>query len=217
MKVHFAPLAASMSVRIALDEASWPAEFVEVELATRRLRSGGDYCEVHPLGAVPVVELDDGSQLTETSAILQEIARQRPDAGLAPTDPMGVRALQSWLAFVSAELHRGVFGILVDRRATPGAKEYALGRAAERLPYLAAHLEGREFLLERFSVADAYLVTILGTSVATPIALSDYPPIAVYAARLGARPSVQRAFSLERKLYAEAAARNRATPETKTA
>ncbi|WP_233587251.1 glutathione binding-like protein [Corallococcus sp. CA049B] len=82
-----------------------------------------------------------------------------------------------------------------------GAKAYALERGTARLAYLEKHLTGREFLLERFSVADAYLVTVLGWSVATPIDLKQWPALSAYFARLQKRPGVAKAFAEERALY----------------
>jgi uncharacterized small protein (TIGR04563 family) len=55
-------------------------------------------------------------------------------------------------------------------------KTYTLGKASSRLGYLA----DREYLLDRFSVADAYLVTVLNGTLAAPIVLG----------RLCSRPSV---------------------------
>ena len=85
MELYFAPLACSMSARIALAEAGAAIDLVEVDTHAKRvLTTGADYRAVNPLGYVPALRLDDGTVLTENSAILQYIADQYPEAQLAP-------------------------------------------------------------------------------------------------------------------------------------
>jgi glutathione S-transferase len=93
--------------------------------------------------------------------VLQCIADAYPKSGLAPaTGPERYR-LQEWLNFVTSELHKQVFIALLDENSPEGAKQFARDKAGPRLDYLNSRLEGREFLLDRFTVADAYLLTIL--------------------------------------------------------
>ncbi|GMU01468.1 glutathione binding-like protein [Corallococcus caeni] len=201
MQLYFSPLSCSAATRICLYEAGAEAVFTEVDRKTKRTPDGRDYLEVNPLGLVPTLRTDDGDLLTENASILQYLAGALPHAGLAPDDSRGRVRLQQWLSFVGTELHKATFSPLLDAEAPEGAKGYALGKATARLAYLEQHLTGREFLLERFSVADAYLVTVLGWSVATPIDLKKWPAISAYLARLQERPSVAKAFSEERRLY----------------
>ncbi len=72
-------------------------------------------------------------------------------------------------------------------------------------------MKDREFLLDRFSVADAYLATILNWTRATPeIDLSAYPNVKAYLGRMRARPSVAAALAAEIPLYQAEAARRKA-------
>jgi glutathione S-transferase len=64
-------------------------------------------------------------------------------------------------------------------------------------------------LLRRFSVADAYLFTVLTWSLATPVDLKEWPVLADFRARLGERKSVARAFAEELDLYRREQARTR--------
>jgi glutathione S-transferase len=148
-----------------------------------------------------VLELPGGFTISENAAVLQRIAHAFPDARLAPTDPDGVARLQQWLCFVGTELHKGLFTPLLEREATAEAKAYALGKAESRLSFLAEQLAGREFLLDHFSVADAYLFTILNWASATPVDLKPWATLIGYQARLRERPSVARAFAEELALY----------------
>jgi len=200
-----------MATRIALYEANAPATFVEVDARTKRtLADGADFYAINPMGLVPTLALDDATVLTENAAILQYLADRFPAAELAPRDPIGRIRLAQWLSFIATELHKGVFNPIFDRRAPDAVKAYALERAAPRLAIVDRHLTERSFLLDAFSVADAYLVTVLTWTLATPVQLSQYPALHAYSARLRERPSVARALAEERPLYAAERARNAA-------
>ena len=78
------------------------------------------------------------------------------------------------------------------------------------MAYLNGHLAGREFLLDRFSIADAYLFTVLNWKIAVPVDLAKWPAVLDYYRRMKARPSVARALSEEHALYAEEQKRKQA-------
>jgi glutathione S-transferase len=214
MDFYFSPLACSMATRIALAEAGGTANMIEIDPANKKvLATGEDYFAVNPLGLVPALRTDDGEVLTENAAILQFIADRFPAAALAPpaSDAIGRARLQQWLCFIGTELHKGLLTPLLDRKAPEEVKAYTLRRYASRLAYLNAHLSGREFLLDRFSVADAYLATVLGWTQATPqIDLSQYPAVKAYLERMRARPSVAAALGVEIPLFRAEIARQKA-------
>jgi len=201
MKLYFSPLACSLAARIALYEARAEVSFEEVDPKTKLTASGRDFRRVHPLGLVPVLELPNGELLSENAAVLQYIARVHPDAHLTPTDALGVARLQQWLCFIGTELHKGLFTPLLVEQAGPEAKSYALGFAESRLSWVAGRVQGREFLLDQLTVADAYLFTILNWAVATPVDLKPWPALVEYHARLRKRPCFERAFNEELPLY----------------
>ena len=202
MKLYFSPLSCSMATRITLYEAGATAEYVEVDPKTKQTLSGADFAAINPLGLVPVLELPDGAVITENAAILQFVAERFSALELAPRDALGRARLQQWLSFVGTELHKALFVPLLDEKASEPVKSYALAKADSRLARLAAALDRREFLLDRFSVADAYLFTVLNWSAVTPVNLSAFPVVAAYHQRLVQRPAVARAFKEEKILYA---------------
>ena len=214
MELYFAPLACSMSTRIALAEAGAAIDLVEVDTHAKRvLTTGADYCVVNPLGYVPALRLDDGTVLTENSAILQYIADQYPEAQLAPpaSDRIGRAKLRQWLSFIGAELHKGLMTPLLGDKTPHEVKAWTLDKYAPRLAYLDAKLKDREFLLDRFSVADGYLTTVLNWTRATPeIDLSAYPNVKAYLERMRARPSVAAALATEIPLFHAEVARRKA-------
>jgi len=201
MKLYFSPLACSMATRIALQEAGLDAELIQIDRQTRRAPDGVDLHDLNPLGFVPVLQLDDGQVLTENAAILQLVAERSRHAQLAPRDPLGRARLHQWLSFIGTELHKAVFTPLLDKKADEGARRYALASAAPRLALLEQHLARHQLLLDQFTVADAYLFTILNWTQAVPVSLTPWPAITAYLARLRQRDSVARAVAIETELY----------------
>ena len=210
MELYFSPLACSMASRIALYEADAEAKFREVDPKTKRTLEGDDFYSVNPLGLVPTIKLDDGVVLTENAAILQFIADRSPEAGLAPPAGLPRAKLQQWLSFVGTELHKALFIPLFDKKMPEEGKARALEKGEKTLNYLNAYLEGREFLLDRFSVADAYLFTVLNWRIATPVDLKKWPAIDAYYHRLKQRPAFARALAEEHARYAEEVRRHKA-------
>jgi glutathione S-transferase len=210
MELYFAPLACCMSSRIALYEAGAEARYHQVDPMTKRVLTGGrDFLAVTPLGQVPALRTESGELLIENAAVLQYVA-DHAGGDLAPARGIERYRLQQWLSFIGTELHKVVYIPLLDEKAPEGARAYARENAARRFDYLNSHLEGQEFLLDRFSVADAYLVTVLNWSKAAGIDLGKWPAVERYYERLLKRPSVARAVAEERALHAEEMARREA-------
>jgi len=211
MELYFSPMACSLASRISLYEAGADdTRFIEVDPKTKRTLSDKDYLQIYPLGLVPLVRLDDGSLLSENAAILQYIAARYPQAELAPRDDIERARLQQWLCFIGTELHKGLFIPLFDQKAPDGTRAHTLKKYESRLNSLDNHLTGREFLLDRFSVADAYLYTILNWTVPTRVDLTPWSAIKAYHERLQKRPSVANAFQEEFALYRAELARHQA-------
>ncbi|WP_316978877.1 glutathione S-transferase N-terminal domain-containing protein [Shumkonia mesophila] len=209
MDLYFSPLACSMATRIALYEAGLDCNYVRVDTKTKRVADGSDFLAVNPMGQVPVVRTDDGERLTENTAILQYVAGLKPEAGLAPQEGFQRHRLQQWLAFITSELHKAVFSPLFSPNSPEGAKAFARQCAEQRFAYLNDALDGREFLLDRFTVADAYLTTVLNWANSTGIDLGKWPAVQAYFDRLRKWPSVARAMAEEFALY-----RNGKAPQT---
>ena len=210
MDLYFSPLACSLASRIALYEAGAEARFIEVDPKSKRTPDGVDYREIYPVGLVPLLRLDDGSLLRENAAILQYIAARYPQAELVPADAAERARVQQWLSFIGTELHKGLFIPLFDQKAPEGTRPHVLKKQESRLKYLNDYLRGRDFLLDRFTVADAYLYTVLNWTTATSVDLTTFPAIQQYHRRLQKRPSVAKAFQEELALYKAELARHQA-------
>jgi glutathione S-transferase len=210
MELFFSPLACSMASRMTLYEAGAAAAYVEVDPTTKRTLTGLDYFTINPLGLVPALRIDGGEVLLENAAILQFIADRYAEASLAPPSGMARARLQQWLSFIGTELHKALFIPLFDKSLADTTRAKTLEAGAKRLAYLDKHLDGREHLLDRFSVADAYLTTVLSWNIATPVDLEAWPAIDAYFARMKSRPAIARAMKEEFALYAEEQKRHKA-------
>jgi glutathione S-transferase len=198
MKLYYAPGACSLSPHIALQEAGLPHKAIRADLKTKQMEDGGDYKAKNPLGYVPALELDDGTMLFEGPAIVQYIADKAPAKHLAPANGSVDRyKLQSWLNFVSTEVHKG-FSPLFNPAMPDDAKKIAKERLATRFAHLEKHFASHDYLMgSAYSVADGYLFTTLNWTKPTQIDLTPYPKLMAYHARIGSRPAVQAAMKAE--------------------
>lgn len=198
MKLYFSPGACSLASHIALREAGLPFELVKTNVRDQTTSDGGSFTTINPKGYVPALGLDDGEVLSEGAAILQYIADRKPTARLAP--PSGTMPhyhLLEWLNFIVSELHKG-FGPLLRPGADEAGKASARERLGKRFAYTANHLASRQYLVgDHFTVADAYLYTVLTWTKLSGIDLSTWPVLVAYRDRIQQRPAVQAARSAE--------------------
>jgi glutathione S-transferase len=207
MELYFSPMACSLATRIALYEAGAEAKFTAVDLKAKRTADGADFFAVNPMGQVPVLRTETDELITENPVVLQYVADHCAGSGLAPSQGAERRRLQLWLNFITSELHKLVFIPLLSHKSNDGARAFAREQIGPRFAYLDAHLDGREYLLDRFTVADAYLVTVLNWTKPTGIDLAHWPALHAYFGRMHERPSIARAFAEEVGLYREEQAR----------
>jgi glutathione S-transferase len=203
MKLYFTPGTCSLAPHIVIRELGLPVELRRVRLGPEPVVAAdhSDYRALNPLGYVPLLELDDGRLLTEGVAILQYLADLAPAARLAPTAGTFERVeLQQWLTFTSSELHKLYSPWLFHPEYGEQAAEVARGRIATRLAVVERRLDGRDWLVgNRFSIADAYLFTIVDWSRAARVPLDAFPRVAAFLERVRARPSVAEALRRERE------------------
>ncbi|PLR41612.1 glutathione transferase GstA [Chimaeribacter californicus] len=198
MKLYYKPGACSLSPHIVLREAGLDFSIEKVDLAAKKTEHGADFLAVNPKGQVPVLQLDDGSILTEGAVIVQYLADQKPDRQLLPEagTPARYHALE-WLNYVATELHKG-FSPLFNPRFPDEAKAVAREMLEKKFAFLNDQLAGKEYLLgNRFSVVDAYLFTVMGWAKALKFDLSALPHLSAFVERMAARPAVDAALAAE--------------------
>jgi glutathione S-transferase len=205
MKLFYKTGACSLATHIVLHELDLPFEIESVDTSAKTTASGRDFLQINPDGYVPAVELADGNVLTEGAAILQYLADAHPDAGLAPAPGSWERTqLHRHLNFISAELHKSFSPLFAKPAAEGAAREAAVEKIGGKIAHFERILaDGRAYLMgEAFSVADAYLFTVLNWTNFVGIPLDAYPHLKCFVARVAARPATRAALTAEGLLKA---------------
>ena len=197
MKLYFSPGACSMSTHICLNEAGLNYEALKVNLKTHEF-NGSDYYKVNPKGSVPALQNDQGEVLTECSVIMQYIADQKPEAQLMPKFGSFERyRCQEWLNYVATEIHKG-FSPLWNPKTPEEFKTMARENLAKKFTYLNNHFMNNTFLMgNQYTVADAYLFTVVNWSKMVGLEMSPYPKLMSFMETVQMRPAVQATLKKE--------------------
>jgi glutathione S-transferase len=198
MKLYYAPGACSLACHIALYETGAKFEIDKVDLATKTTEKGEDFSKVNPYGYVPSLRLDSGEVLNEGVAILQYVADQNAAAKMAPANGTMERyRLQSALTLINSEIHKTIAS-LFNKAMPEDVRQATIGRIDSRLKTLSEQMGSNDFVANnQYSVADAYLFTVLGWLKFFKIDLNQWPTLAAHSARVASRPAVQSALKAE--------------------
>ena len=198
MKLYYSPGACSLSVHIALRESGHPFELEKVDLRSKRTENGQDYNRINPKGYVPALQLEDGTLLTEAGVCAQYVADLAPQTDLAPlAGTMDRYRLMEWMSFISTELHK-TFGPLFDPATSTELRQRQMKLLEKRFAYLSEHLAARRRVLgDKFTVADAYLFTVLNWTHVVKIDMAPWPALQNYMKSVGEEPSVRAAMKAE--------------------
>lgn len=198
MKLYFSPGACSLSPHIVLREAGYDFQLEQVNNQEKKTKSGTDYWTVNGKGQVPVLELDNGERITEGPVIVQYLADQKPGSGLAPAAGSMERVrVQEWLNFIGTELHK-TMGPMFRPTTPDGYKTISRENLTKRLDWIDKQLAGRAYATgATFTVADAYLFTVLRWLPRVEIDLAKWPNLKAFFERVRARPKVQEALQAE--------------------
>ncbi len=199
MKLYFSRGACSLAVRIILNELHIPCEYEAVNLKTKQTESGADFYKINPKGAVPVLEFDDKSILTENAAIQQYLAdSKKADLLLPPVDQMPRYHVIEWLNFVATDLHKG-FGPFFNPAIPNSVKDEVFRPTLiNKLKLVEQQLTKNKFLTgDHFTLPDAYLCVILNWLPTAEIDINNFPMTTTYFAALKQRESVMKSFKEE--------------------
>jgi glutathione S-transferase len=187
-----------MAPHIVLREAGFKFDLEKVDIPNKKTESGGDFWSINPKGYVPALRLDDGQVLTEVGVICQYLADQKPESALAPrSGTMERYRLMEVLNFIATEIHKQI-GALFNPKMTAEMKEVQLGVIERRFNALEKTLAGKQYSTgDKFSVADAYLFTVLNWTNLHKIDVSKWPNIKSFMSRVAARPAVQETMKAE--------------------
>lgn len=199
MKLYTHPGASSLSVHILLREIGLPFDLEVVNVSAKTRPDGSDYRGVAPRGMVPLLELDDGTSLTENMVIAQYVCDRAGRSDLMPeAGTMARYRVMEWQSFVAAELHKGY--IPLRWALSPEAMAFARDRLFKRLTIADAALGGRRYLTgDSFTAADAYLFVIAGWAYYFQFDVAGLPQLERFLGDVHQRPAVQAAMQAEGK------------------
>ncbi|MBE2278184.1 MAG: glutathione S-transferase N-terminal domain-containing protein [Rhodobacteraceae bacterium] len=193
MKVYFAPGTCSLATLIVLEEISAVYQTERVDLAKKLTETGEDYRRINPRGAVPALLMDNGEVLTENTAIMQYVCDSLAPGYLPAGGTVARARVLEALSYIGSEVHKSYSPLFRPMAEDLRAAQIAVLDA--RLAVVEGWLaDGRSYLTgEGFGPQDAYLYTVTGWSQGLGHDLSAFPAILAHRARVGERPSVQRA------------------------
>ncbi|MDX7950755.1 glutathione S-transferase family protein [Lichenihabitans sp. Uapishka_5] len=206
MKFYWGPHTCAIGIHVLLEEIGTPYESEKLDV------EGGDthkppFTTINPKGKVPIIVRDDGSVLTEFSAIALWLARTNPNKGLLPSDPDGEARALEILEYAVGTVHGQGFGRIFKPAdfEPPDVVHQSLG-----LGQSGTKAKGREMveagfkILDRqvasgaegdpMGIADAALFYVERWAPQVDIALP--PALAGHLARMKARPAVRRVMTI---------------------
>jgi glutathione S-transferase len=151
-----------------------------------------EFLKRNPNGRIPTLELDDGTNLAESNAILWYLAEGTP---FVPGDRLGRAQALQWLFFeqYSHEPFVATPRYIVKHLSPDHARRAELperlakGRAA--LTVMDEHLESRGFFVaERYTIADIALYAYTHVAHEGGHDLAPYPNVRSWLARIAAQP-----------------------------
>jgi glutathione S-transferase len=199
LKLYYAPGACSLAPHILLHETGTPFTLEKVDTGKHLTAAGTDYYTVSSKGQVPLLELDDGTRLSEGPVIAQYIAdRAGAHALMPPAGSLARYRVMEWQNFITSEIHKS-FTPLFHNDVDATAKKALAAVLRKKLVWLDGQLDGKSYLTgETFTAADAYLFTVLGWAKLVQIDLADLTNVVAFMARVAIRPAVQAAMKAER-------------------
>ena len=198
MKLYYSPAACSLAVHIVLREIGQPFDLVRVDTKTHKLADGADFYAVNPKGYVPVLELDDGTRITEGPVITRYLADKAERADLIPAPGKMERyRVEEWQNYITSELHK-TFTPLFGPAHDATARQLFIASLRKKYGWVSEQLAGRDYITGKtYTVADAYLFTVTNWAKFVDLDISDLAPLQAYLGRVAQRPAVQAALKAE--------------------
>ena len=196
MDLYYIPAACSLAAHISCLEAGIPtACHLVTRGPTGSKVEGEDFTNINPLGLVPTI-VDGDMTLTESAIVLQYIA-DKANGKLGKVTGDDRWKLLETLNFLATEVHKSLAPLFrpdLPVEARSFFINFAMGRMSDT-----QNLIGRAGYLvgDSFTVADAYLFTLLGWCTFLKFDMSPWPKLEEYAKRIGDRPSVRQALKEE--------------------
>ncbi|HEX7635611.1 MAG TPA: glutathione transferase GstA [Noviherbaspirillum sp.] len=198
MKLYFSPGACSLVPHILLRETGLPFALERVDLGTHKTEHGVDYYTITPMGQVPLLELEDGQQLSQGPVMAQYICdRAGRDDLMPPAGTMARYRVMEWQNYITSELHKS-FSPLFNPAFDSAAKKVFVDGLRKKFGWVSEQLRGKQYLSgDSFTAADAYLFIVAGWSKYVGLDLSGCEHLQAFLNRVAQRPAVREAMKAE--------------------
>lgn len=195
MKLFFAPGTIAIASGILLEEAGIAYDKHQLSFADGD-QVKPNYIAVNPKARVPSLETKEGI-ITETGAIAEFIAAQRPDLGLVPDDPFEAAQMRAVCYYLASTFH-------VNHAHNPRGHRWANQEASfadmkakvpENMAASCAFIENtcslEPFIMgQKFTIADPWLFAICNWLEGDGVQIADYPKLSAHFQVMLQRPSV---------------------------
>lgn len=156
-------------VRIFLHEKGIEAEYEQIDIRKREGRTEA-FLEKNPLGGIPVLELDDGTCISESVAICRYFEALHPEPNLFGAGPAEIAEIDMWLRRIEMYLMSPAGLVWIHGNEltahlleqNPGTAEFGRARTYYFYDILNKALEGKEFLAsDRYSIVESVALPTL--------------------------------------------------------
>jgi len=199
LTLFYGPAACSMAAHIVLEESGEKYEPKRMDLSKGEQKSP-DHMKIHPLARVPALKLDDGSPLTENTAILPYLGKR---FGLWPKDPLKEARALSVIGFFASSVHPAHTHIgrperfTEDKAALPGLQAMGKKTFHEYLKQIDGMYAGREWLSDQYSVLDPYALVFYAWGKRRELPVAELKHYSAAKDRMVKREAVQRVLADE--------------------
>lgn len=147
-------------VRIYLAEKGLTIPTKELNLRAGEQRTP-DFLQKNPFAGVPILELDDGTVIAETLAIMEYLEELYPNPPLIGADPVTRALVRMWERRCEIGVYLPASRMVLSKGEV---SDHARKTLVARLALVNDGLAGREWLAGQFSIADIMLFIGLETA-----------------------------------------------------
>jgi glutathione S-transferase len=201
LTLYFSPGACSLAPHIVLEESGVPYQLKRVNFAENEQRTEA-YLKVHPQGRVPALLLEDGTVITENTAILPFLGKK---FGLWPKGDVEEAKAHAVVGLFAASVHPAWAHIArpgryaTDTSTHPNIQATGITAFTDYLRQMDRMLAGREWLGNSYSVLDAYAFVFYTWAKRREkeFPLAELKNLSAFRDRMMARPAVKKALADE--------------------
>lgn len=198
MKLFYSPNACSLAPHIVLRELGLPFDLIKVDLQQHLTELGEDFYRLNKKGQVPVLQLEDGSFLTEGAVISQFLVDQFERKDLLPEINTSERyQTLSWMNFIASEIHKA-YSPFFHESYGEESKTIFSTILNKHYAWVDQQLDGQNYLSgSNFTIADIYLFVVTRWADFIGLDLGHFIHLTAFMQRIAHRQTVQDAIAAE--------------------